>query len=116
MTDSCGGDRRRRLAHRLTTYGLLSDPAWHAAVEAVPREVFLGDAFYTRAGGSWEPARRDRMTGEEWLDLVYTDATWVTQVDGRHAADAVGALPGDPTSSSTLPSLVMRTLEVSGVR
>lgn len=116
MTGSRAGDRRRRLADRLTAHGLLGDPGWRAAVEAVPREAFLGDAVYRQVGSSWEPARRDRMTGEEWLDLAYTDATWVTAVDGRHAADAADALPGDPTSSSTLPSLVVRTLEVSGVR
>ncbi|MFI1026950.1 ATP-grasp peptide maturase system methyltransferase [Streptomyces sp. NPDC020951] len=103
---------RRGLAAVLDT----TDPAWRAAVEAVPRELFLGDCVFRAANGRWEPVHRDLVGEDAWLRLVYEDATWVTQVDGVAAADAPGPLSGRPTSSSTLPSLVVRMLELAAIR
>jgi len=107
---------RRTLAATLYTNGPLTDPAWRAAVEAVPRELFVDTALYRPAGPTWEPVHRATTTEDEWLRLVYSDTTWVTQVDGIDAADTTAARPGNPTSSSTLPSLVIRTLEAARVK
>ncbi|MGC0419303.1 hypothetical protein ABIA38_004824 [Embleya sp. AB8] len=107
---------RLALAERVGKKGLAVDPAWRAAVEGVPRECFLGGAVFRASGSRWEPVRRAVVGEEAWLRLVYSDETWVTQVDGVHVADAEGAMVGNPTSSSTLPSLVMRMLDVAGIR
>lgn len=107
---------RKALADELAQGGQLTDPAWRAAVEAVPREVFLGDAVFRPNGAQWEPVRRDHAGNERWLQQTYTNATWVTQVDGISASNATEPVPGRPTSSSTLPSLVLRMLELAEIR
>ncbi|WP_105968430.1 ATP-grasp peptide maturase system methyltransferase [Streptomyces geranii] len=107
---------RQGLVQELTGRGQLTNPAWRSAVEAVPREFFLGDTFFRANGTQWDPVRRDQLDEDEWLRLVYSDTTWVTQVDGISPVDAVGSLAGRPTSSSTLPSLVMRMVELADVR
>ncbi|MFJ6071692.1 ATP-grasp peptide maturase system methyltransferase [Streptomyces sp. NPDC093065] len=107
---------RHGLARELAARGLLTDPARRAAVEAVPRELFLGDAVFRSNGTHWEPARREQLGEDEWLRMVCSDTTWVTQVDGISAQEAAGPVSGRPTSSSTLPSLVVRMLELADVR
>ncbi|MGW3569854.1 ATP-grasp peptide maturase system methyltransferase [Streptomyces sp. NPDC000941] len=107
---------RRALADRISESGRMTQPVWRAAVEAVPRELFLGTEFYRPNGATWEPVNRTEIGEEEWLRLAYSDTTWVTQVDGIGPADAPGPMVGRPTSSATLPSLVVRTLEVAGIR
>ena len=107
---------RRQLADRIAAGGPLTDPAWRPAVEAVPREHFLGDAVYIPDDGAWGPVRRERVGEQEWQRMACADTTWVTQVDGVAASEATGPVNGHPTSSSTLPSLVVRTLEVAGIR
>lgn len=99
----------------LAACGPIAGSPWRAAVESVPREVFLGAAVFQPNGTAWEPVRRDVVGGEKWLRLACRDRTWVTQVEGTDAVDATGPLSGSPTSSSTLPSLVVRTLDVAGV-
>ncbi|MCC3768749.1 ATP-grasp peptide maturase system methyltransferase [Streptomyces sp. UNOC14_S4] len=110
---------RRSLAAAITTDGSMTDPAWRTAIETVPRELFLGDAVYRMGHGErgtlWEPVHRSEMTRTEWLELVYTNDTWVTQVDGIAATDAAEPIYGTPTSSSTLPSLVVRMLEAADI-
>ncbi|MFD9950707.1 ATP-grasp peptide maturase system methyltransferase [Nonomuraea sp. NPDC059023] len=95
----------------------IASPGWTAALEAVPRELFVGDAlFQYQDAGGWTPVSRSEMPEEEWLALVYTDETWVTQVDGVMARDAAGPMGiRRPTSSSTLPSLVVQMLDVAGI-
>ncbi|MEV4383558.1 methyltransferase, partial [Streptosporangium sp. NPDC049644] len=92
---------RRDLADRLTRTGCLHDPAWREAVESVAREPFLGPAIAgaTEYGDRWEVVRREEMSGDEWLKLVYRDETWVTQVDGVLVEEARGLACGAPTSS-----------------
>jgi methyltransferase of ATP-grasp peptide maturase system len=106
---------RQELVDALIAKGHLADPAWRAAVEAVPRELFLGDAVFRPNGTQWEPVHRDLLGDDGWLRLAYSDSTWVTQVDGISAADASGPLSGRPTSSGTLPSLVMRMIELADI-
>ncbi|MFC4016087.1 ATP-grasp peptide maturase system methyltransferase [Nonomuraea purpurea] len=104
---------RRELATALTATGALNDPSWRRAVETVPRELFLGAAVYR--GPGWTPVLRDRTPGEKWLEMAYTDETWVTQVNGIPAEVATKPVLGDPTSSSTMPSLVVKMLERAGI-
>ncbi|MEU9831687.1 rRNA adenine N-6-methyltransferase family protein [Streptosporangium sp. NPDC048047] len=138
---------RRMLADKLVRGGCLTDPAWRAAVEAVPREVFLGAAIAgpTGHGDRWEVVRRDDVMADEWLELVYRDETWVTQLDetmvesapraggaamakdgpeGEAVPETEGAsetrgsrevVSGRPTSSSTMPNLVVRMLEAAQI-
>ncbi|WFB05622.1 ATP-grasp peptide maturase system methyltransferase [Streptomyces sp. LX-29] len=107
---------RQGLADELAQGGQLTDPAWRSAVEAVPRELFLGDTVFRPNGTQWEPVHRDQLGDDEWLRRVYSNTTWVTQVEGISASSALGPLSGRPTSSSTLPSLVLRMLELADIR
>lgn len=116
MNADDSAELRRILADRIAKSGSLTDLAWRAAVEHVPREVFLGTDVFRMSGTQWEPVHRAEVGEEEWRRLAHSDITWVTQVEGVDAADAFGPLVGRPTSSATLPSLVVRTLEVAGVR
>ncbi|NJQ01228.1 ATP-grasp peptide maturase system methyltransferase [Streptomyces zingiberis] len=106
---------RRALAEEITRADPALDPEWCEAVAAVPREIFLGQAVFRPAGAAWEPVSRAAAGEEEWLRMAHADRTWVTQVDGVDAAVAEGPVSGTPTSSATLPSLVVRTAQVSEV-
>lgn len=106
---------REAMAKALAEDGVLTDPGWQEAVERVPRHVFV-PGFYLpadeRDGNGltvWEPVTA-ALDYRRWLAAAYSDATLITQFDGaepdwkqpdvRHG--------GAPTSSSTLPSLVVR--------
>ncbi|MFI8992140.1 ATP-grasp peptide maturase system methyltransferase [Streptomyces antimycoticus] len=103
------------MAKDLARNGLLADPGWREAVERVPRHRFT-PGFYLPADERdeqgltvWEPVTAELDYGR-WLTAAYSDTTLITQFDGdepdwktphpRHG--------GAPTSSSTLPSLVVR--------
>ncbi|MEV0618659.1 ATP-grasp peptide maturase system methyltransferase [Nonomuraea sp. NPDC050404] len=111
---------RQELADLLERLGALTDPGWRRAIEMVPRERFLGEAVFTQeegaAGDEWRSMLRGRMPKEKWLELAYSDETWVTQVDGTPAEAAGSTTLGDPTSSSTMPSLVVMMLERAGIK
>ncbi|MEV7005471.1 ATP-grasp peptide maturase system methyltransferase [Streptosporangium sp. NPDC051022] len=111
--DAAAAALRRRLADRLWEDGSLRSTPWRHALEQVPREPFLGGRVYRRrddpGGTLWEPIT-PAGDGRRWLELAYEDTTWVTQLDGRYHDD-VEPVQGAPTSSSTLPGLVVRMLE-----
>lgn len=113
-TDPAG--LRRVLADTLAGKGSLTEPAWRRSVEAVPREAFLGPAVFRQSGTVWQPVHREQVGEDAWLRLACTDETLVTQVDGTDAADTRIPIAGRPTSSSTLPSLVVRMVELAGLR
>ncbi|MCA1222355.1 ATP-grasp peptide maturase system methyltransferase [Streptomyces sp. 8L] len=113
--DSGTAGLREAMAEGLADDGALNDPGWRSAVERVPRHRFV-PGFYLPADERdgqgltvWEPVTaasgRDR-----WLAAVYSDTTLVTQFDGeeRDWNDPHVRHGGAPTSSSTLPSLVVR--------
>ncbi|WP_371666791.1 protein-L-isoaspartate(D-aspartate) O-methyltransferase [Streptomyces sp. NBC_00289] len=95
----------RHLAHEVVR----PESRWHTAVATVPRHQFVprwweqdGEVWNLRAGTD-DPAA--------WLKAAYSDQTLVTQVDACHADNASPGdivLSGTPTSSSTLPSLIVR--------
>lgn len=90
----------RRLAQVIT------DPhsRWHLPLAATPRHVFV-PRWWENQSLRDGPADEDR-----WAAAAYSDQTLVTSVGGLHADHAGPAdrPDGMPTSSSTLPSLVVR--------
>ncbi|MGH3241126.1 MAG: ATP-grasp peptide maturase system methyltransferase [Spirillospora sp.] len=94
---------------------VVDDPAWRRAVEAVPRHRFV-PGFYADSGKRsedgliiWEPVT-EALDRHRWLTAIDTDTTLITQFDGDESDwdRPVSRVGGAPTSSSTLPSLVMR--------
>ncbi|MEV0282425.1 methyltransferase domain-containing protein [Streptomyces sp. NPDC050610] len=94
-------------------------PDWHEAVSSTPRHL-LAPRWWRRVANSllreWELV--DLAEGSpERLRAAYSDETLVTRVGPLHAdhakADERGT--GDPTSSSTLPGLVVSMAERLGV-
>ncbi|MFF0066979.1 ATP-grasp peptide maturase system methyltransferase [Streptomyces sp. NPDC005279] len=116
MTTETAAALRRRLVEQLVEEDLLHDPELRRAAETVPRETFLGRAIYKSSEPPgvtvWTPTRRDDVPADEWLRLTYQNTTWVTQIDGVLAEDATGPVTGGtPTSSSTLPGLILWMIE-----
>ncbi|WP_327105216.1 methyltransferase domain-containing protein [Nonomuraea glycinis] len=103
-------DHAARLAAGVTAHG----SRWRQAVAAVPRHLFVPRWWDTPAGaafGTWE-AHDGPADEAGWMEAAYSDQTLVTQVAGVHADQARtgDVASGRPTSSSTLPSLVVRML------
>ncbi|MEV6395608.1 ATP-grasp peptide maturase system methyltransferase [Streptomyces sp. NPDC051907] len=120
MTNETAAALRRRLVEQLVADGVVHDAEVRRAAETVPRELFLGPAIYKPSSPPgvtvWTPTRRDDTPTDEWLRLTYQDQTWVTQLDGVLAEDAAGPVTGgSPTSSSTLPSVILWMIEQAGV-
>ncbi|MFD4865306.1 ATP-grasp peptide maturase system methyltransferase [Streptomyces sp. NPDC058412] len=106
---------RKTMAKALAEDGALADPAWRHAVETVPRHRFV-PGFYLPADERdeqgltvWEPVTAELDYGR-WLAGAYTDTTLITQFDSDEPDWKRPAVRhgGAPTSSSTLPSLVVR--------
>lgn len=116
MTPENSATLRRRLVEQLVNEDLLHDPDVLRAARTVPRETFLGSAVYVPSDPPgvtvWTPTRRADVPAEEWMRLTYRNTTWVTQVDGVLAENATGPITGGtPTSSSTLPGLILWMIE-----
>ncbi|MFJ2818179.1 methyltransferase domain-containing protein [Streptomyces sp. NPDC087294] len=105
---------RSEMVGRLEKSRALRSPEWKAAALEVPRHVFL-PAFYEDASGPDGMTRYTLKNQDNdcvrWLDLSYQDRTWVTQLDHGRTTPAESAVTGIPTSSSTLPSVVLGMLE-----
>ncbi|MER6314395.1 ATP-grasp peptide maturase system methyltransferase [Streptomyces sp. NPDC001581] len=106
---------RKTMAKALAEDGALADPTWRHAVETVPRHRFV-PGFYLPADERdeqgltvWEPVTAELDYGR-WLAGAYTDTTLITQFDSDEPDWKRPAVRhgGAPTSSSTLPSLVVR--------
>ncbi|MFI1830727.1 ATP-grasp peptide maturase system methyltransferase [Streptomyces sp. NPDC020412] len=120
MTSTDDAERAQRLRSELAAAVVREERAdgWLQAVETVPRHRFT-PGFYLPAEKSsprgftwWEPVTAE-LDPERWLTAVYTNQSLVTQLDGDEP-DWDKPEPhdgGSPTSSSTLPSLVLRMWE-----
>ncbi|MFD4377101.1 ATP-grasp peptide maturase system methyltransferase [Streptomyces sp. NPDC058486] len=110
MTDTA--PERRALADQLVQAGALKTPEWRAAVESVPRELFLNPGVFLPEGARWRPVTAVGTDPEEWVRTAYSLDTLTTQLDGHLTADQVSEpVAGLPTSSSTMPALVIGMIE-----
>lgn len=114
--DETAAGLRHELVERLAAEGRLNCPEWRAAVEDVPRHEFTPRFYVTSdAPGmtTYVPVTPELVGTEAWLREVYSDQTLITQFDGRDIdwSDPRPISGASPTSSSTLPSLVVRMLE-----
>ncbi|AWL38292.1 MULTISPECIES: methyltransferase domain-containing protein [unclassified Streptomyces] len=96
-----------RLADRVTD----PDSRWLAPVARVPRHELVPRWWDVDSSGTWI-LRDGASDPEAWVESAYADRSLVTRVGRLHADHAN---PGDrpeglPTSSATLPSLVVRML------
>ncbi|GAA1960180.1 methyltransferase domain-containing protein [Amycolatopsis minnesotensis] len=110
--------RLTTLVTALTGEGHLRSKEWIDAFAATPRHLFTPDVFVTSANGYRRLSGDDPADRDEWLSLVYSDESLVTQ-DKPHAAGHIlptGEPLRVPTSSSTMPSLMARMLEALDVR
>ncbi|MFF7637347.1 ATP-grasp peptide maturase system methyltransferase [Kitasatospora sp. NPDC008050] len=100
---------RAALVRQLEADGDLTDPAWRAAAQAVSREAFVR-AYFRAVPGSFPTAYESVGEGSDgWLETVYSNETLITQLDGELLpSNSKGPAVGSPSSSSTLPSLVLR--------
>ncbi|WP_424533616.1 protein-L-isoaspartate(D-aspartate) O-methyltransferase [Sphaerisporangium viridialbum] len=96
--------RAQQLADRVTHHG----SRWRDAVAATPRHQFV-PAWWQWSNGHWE-LQYGPADEEAWLDAAYRDRTLVTKIGTLHAdqAKAHDEPTGRPTSSSTLPGLVLQ--------
>lgn len=68
--------------------------------------------FLPTDGARWRPVTALGTDPKEWSKIAYRDESLVTQLDGHLMADqAVGPVPGVPTSSSTTPVTVVGMIE-----
>ncbi|MGV9310121.1 methyltransferase domain-containing protein [Nonomuraea sp. NPDC003727] len=95
-------------AHALAARVTHPGSRWRDAIANVPRHQFV-PAWWTWSGGHWE-LHQGAADEAAWLDTVYRDRTVVTKVGTLHAdhAKPSDAPTGRPTSSSTLPTLVLQ--------
>lgn len=109
---------RSGLVEELITAGRLRSLPWRQAFADVPRHQFLPQFFrQTSDRIGWSAIDN---SDPDWLGLVYTDTTWVTQLDNDDSrwktARREGMVAGAPTSSSTAPGLMALMLEALDLR
>lgn len=86
---------------------------WRAPVASIPRHALIPAWWHGNPDSTgrarWH-LRRGPDDTEQWLDTAYTDQSVITSAAGHHADRArdTDAPLGRPTSSATLPSLVVR--------
>jgi protein-L-isoaspartate O-methyltransferase len=100
-------EARAALVREIAASGALTDPAWRAAFEDVPRHVFVPYYFVSGAGGYerlW-CGDSDAMNRQRWLSGAYADGPLATRVRD-----------GELISSSSQPSLMARMLADLEVR
>ncbi|MFJ5850427.1 methyltransferase domain-containing protein [Streptomyces sp. NPDC092903] len=83
---------------------------WWTPIRETPRHLLV-EHWFTPGAQGWT-AVDGRSDEEAWTKAAYSDRTLVTRVGALHAdhTDAGQVTTGHPTSSSTLPSLVVTML------
>jgi methyltransferase of ATP-grasp peptide maturase system len=108
---------REAMTAELAFGGWLTTKQWTSAFSAVARHEFLHRFFALTDDGDKYEAVDDRHP--EWLGMVYRNAVWPTQLDGDRSAWTrardTGPISGEPTCSSTQPSLMASMLEALNV-
>jgi protein-L-isoaspartate O-methyltransferase len=96
-------------ARRLAAEVVRPESRWHGPLADVPRHVFV-PRWWENTGGRWKAKDGRSLPADEWLRTVYSDRTLVTRVGPLHAdaAPAGAVVTGRPTSSSTLPGLIVQ--------
>ncbi|KUN00595.1 protein-L-isoaspartate(D-aspartate) O-methyltransferase [Streptomyces yokosukanensis] len=95
-------------ARRLAADVVRPESRWYEPLASVPRHVFV-PRWWARGAQGWE-LRDGPADTEAWMRAAYSNRSLLTRVGPHHADDAEpGAVVGSglPTSSSTLPSLVI---------
>lgn len=94
-------------ARRLADEVVRPESRWYGPLATIPRHHFVPRWWQSGAQG-WE-LHDGQADAEAWMEAAYADRTLVTRVGALHADDAEpGAVAqGFPTSSSTLPGLVV---------
>ncbi|APU16615.1 MULTISPECIES: methyltransferase domain-containing protein [Actinoalloteichus] len=103
--------RAAALAEELAAVGKLASAAWRAAVESVPRHMFVPSFYVRRDGRMVAVTAADPATRTEWSEQVYANTALVTKI----GQDEAGGPPMFLSSSST-PGLMTRMLEALDVR
>ncbi|HWD09026.1 MAG TPA: ATP-grasp peptide maturase system methyltransferase [Actinomycetota bacterium] len=116
MNQDRAAELRGHLVQELADGGFLRSPAWGEAFRRVPRHEFLRRFFRPTDAGTWEVIDEGHP---DWLGLVYTNVTWVTQLDddvSRWEAASSGPVTGRASSSSSEPGLMAQMLQGLQVR
>jgi protein-L-isoaspartate O-methyltransferase len=96
-------------AQRLAASVVRPESRWHRPLATVPRHLFT-PRWWQRDGGQGWTLHDGPTNPQAWMRAAYADTTLVTRVGPLHADHAAPSdhPAGKPTSSSTLPSLVVR--------
>lgn len=104
---------REAMVERMVSAGEVATPRLIEAARRIPRHMFTSSFFrgdHTGDWTIWQPT--PNPSEDELLGVAYSDETWVTQLDGHITPESAGGpVPGIPTSSATMPSLVLRMFE-----
>ncbi|WP_405759407.1 protein-L-isoaspartate(D-aspartate) O-methyltransferase [Streptomyces sp. NBC_01420] len=94
-------------ARRLADEVVRPESRWYGPLATTPRHLFVPHWWHSGERG-WE-LRDGQADAERWAEAAYADRTLVTRVGALHADDAEPGTvaQGFPTSSSTLPGLVV---------
>lgn len=94
----------RLLADVIQLLGRPLPPEYERALRTVPRHLFLPDRLWLRDGEGGYRACDRSADPDSWLTAAYTDTPLVTQFTD-----------GLPSSSASMPSMVLRTLLLAGI-
>ncbi|MFE6408543.1 methyltransferase domain-containing protein [Streptomyces sp. NPDC057837] len=100
--ETAAADLADRVTHRSSR--------WRAVVARTPRHIFIPQ-WWDLSDGSW--VLRAPANESNWFPAAYSDRSLITRVGQLHAdqAEPDDHPTGRPTSSATLPSLVVRMFQ-----
>jgi protein-L-isoaspartate O-methyltransferase len=105
-------------AHAATLATKVTGPAsrWRPLVATVPRHVFVPRWWRWLDPDGWT-LRDGEADLQRWMNAAYSDRTLITRIGAAHADHArpEDHPPGRPTSSSTLPGLVVQMYQHAAI-